>query len=602
MMSQKMSVAVNAEDEAAQDSQSQPPQSGERTRSVSGEYPVANDTSIPKSRETGKPSVRIAVDNVHKNDMEKFGSRDTLVAVESGRKDISYKTAKLLQTSRDPRLESDDLQVAFSALDKYTADIETDRQLKIIDERRKAAHIALTNKSRGRSTSATTEALSKELLKPSIYEKAKNAVSRVVSGIGGFFKKLVQPQSGLRRAAIVGTLVGGSILGASNCTDCGKGCNGRHPDGTGPVASSSSDGGGGSAPQNVEEADTTTIPTAKPVTTNDVPPVDVNKLKDTDKSKDKADPVKPPKLAKVSHIPKPNDILNPPKVKEPPKKVEPPKVAGLKDCTNDTQLAPNNLDRCLVPSQDAEKLRTGLLAQLDEQQKALDKVFAPIPRGPEYINGSQPYKRERSPIVFLEGQGVPVGSQSPNLIWRQNSDHLKVAAANIATARTQVNNAKTPKDFYAATEIIGSIGEQIDVLIAERGKQVAASVDAANAINTVYIKDKMTDLEKETDKSIHTVPLTESDNGGTISKSTIDVPMTKKLLEGNEQDMLSAPRGQDPDKVILSVQKKLEYYRGLLKLSDDLDSLRVRQRPSLSVAGKVDLNGVRVMATVGTRF
>lgn len=655
--------------------QDQPVDTMDINGSPSGEYVItdlrdlnrANDNdkapssapaSGPVSAPTSQPApVSIRVDKVAPHEVDEFSKRKTLVAIEptpvSVRKNViaqrvatANKTAKLLDSSKDARLESDNLGEAFEALDDHAAhqkQLQREVDHHFLDQRRQQAHFELTRKSRGFFTkiadfasnvwSGTTpeerakgvegvggikgffsgsnglqdqllkhagidprEVTTAPVVKPksapaarpdaehplsmnaSIIDDVKDAASKIVSGIGGFFKKLLPSKSTAKKLVAAGALTAGVLITGSS--SCGKGCSGTHPGEPHPVASASASASGrdgGSAPSAVASASSSVFETPTPVASVDKAPAPVVDPSDAKKETKKAPA---PKLAKTTYLPKSPTVLNPPKVAE-QKKTEPPKAVELKDCQPNQVLSEANLGSCLVPNADAEKLRADFTAQVDSQQKALDGVFAPIANGPEYV-GSSVYQRSKSQIVFLEGQGVPNDPQSPNLIWQTNAANKKIVADAIVAARARIAAAKTPKDFYDLTEYLAKIGIRIDELIAIRGKQIAAAIDSANAINTEFAKDKMKDIEKHTGKKVNAVPVATHKNGTSVTSTTIDLPVAKKLLEGNEADMLSVPKGEDPDKVIASVQKKLEYYRGLLQLNTDLDDVRVKQRPASS--------------------
>ncbi len=652
--------------------------------------------------------VSINADRVTPEEVDAFSRRKTLLAIEPApasknvvaqRAATATKAAKLLDSSKDTRLESDNLGEAFSALDDH-ADHQKQLQREVdhhfLDQKRQQAHFELTRKSRGFFTkiadfagnvwSGTTpeerakgvqgvggikgffsgsNGLQNQLLKhagidprevtsapavkakpapaahpdtefplpmkriferkpaqvapvsrvrdpeyplpmnklferkekfvpaprdaeyplpmnASIVDDIKDAASKIMAGIGGFFKKLIPSKSTARKLVAAGALTAGVLITGSS--SCGKSCTGTHPGEPHPVASASasSDGGeGGSAPSAVASTSSSAPEAPSAVASNDPAPVPtVDKSIDLNDAKKETKKTPAPKLAKTTHLPKSPTVLNPPKVAE-QKKTESPKAVELTECKSDQVLTEANLGGCLVPGADADKLRTDFYTQADAQQKALDGVFAPIANGPEYVSTSV-YQRTRSPIVFLEGQGVPSDPESPNLIWQTNAANKKIVADAIVAARAKIAAAKTPKDFYDITEYLAKIGIRIDELIAVRGKQIAAHIDGANAINTEVAKGKMKEIERDTGKKVNAVPLATHKAGPTTTKSSIDLPVAKKLLEGNEADMLAAPKGEDPDKVIASVQKKLEYYRGLLELNRSLDDVRVKQRPASS--------------------
>lgn len=701
--------------------QDQPLDAMDGTGSPSGEYIIAdhnmaNDNdktpvSGPVSKPVSQPApVSIRVDKVAPHEVDEFSRRKTLVAIEAApvtvnknviaqRVATASKTAKLLDSSRDTRLESDNLDEVFGALDDHTAHqkrLEREVDHHFLEQKRQQAHFELTRTSRGFFTkiadfasnvwSGTTpeerasgvrgvggikgffsgsNGLQNQLLKhagidprevttvpvvnpksapaaqpdaeyplpmkkiferkpaavtpvsrvkdpeyplpmnklferkekfvpaprdaeyplpmnASFVDDMKDAASKIVAGIGGFFKKLIPSKSTARKLVAAGALTAGVLITGSS--SCGKSCTGTHPGEPHPVASASasSDGGsGGSAPSAVASASSSAPEAPSAVASNDPTPVPtVDKPLDTSDTKKETKKAPAPKLAKTTHLPKSPAVLNPPKVAE-QKKTEPPKAVELKDCQSNQVLTEANLGSCLVPNADADKLRADFTTQVDAQQKALDGVFAPIAGGPEYVSTSV-FQRSRSSIAFLEGQGVPTDPQSPNLVWQANAANKKIVADAIVSARTRIAAAKTPKDFYDLTEYLAKIGIRIDELIAERGKQIAAHIDAANMVNTEFAKGKMKDVESNSGKKVNGVPLATHKDGVTVTNSSINVPMARQLLDGTEADMLAPAKGSDPDKVISSVQKKLEYYRGLLRLNTDLDNVRVKQRPASS--------------------
>ncbi len=417
-------------------------------------------------------------------------------------------------------------------------------------------------------------------LKPSLFAEIKAGASKLVSSIGGFFKKLLPSSSGARKAVTAGAIVVGATVMSSG--SCQKGCNGNHPGHVDvpPVATASSSAS--SAPSaTVAQVQTPAPSPSIPVATVPNPltsaPLPVSSVDASVPKKPVAYPPAP-KLAKVIIVPK-NDGYQPkqePKVvQKPEQKPEPTPVAELQECKDDVKMKEADLDKCLVKAEDAEKLRKNLNEQLDEQKKALDKVFAPM-EGPVYASIS-PYKTDGSKLTFID-ESAPAPKDKPTSISDVNVMNLQRARDAWSKAKTLVQSARTPKDFYTAVEFMGQLTKTIDGLIADRGKQMIASVTAANITNTSIAKEKIGDIEKNSGKKVGTVTYDEKKTGPSETKSTIDIPATRAILEGSEADMEAPAQGNDPDKVIATFQKKLEYYRGLLQLNRNLDDVRVKQR------------------------
>lgn len=419
-------------------------------------------------------------------------------------------------------------------------------------------------------------------LKPSLFAEIKAGASKLVSSIGGFFKKLLPSSSGARKAVTAGAIVvGATVLSSGSCQ---KGCNGNHPGHVDvpPVATASSSGS--SAPSSTVAQ----VQPSAPVPSLSIPvatvPNPVTSAPLPVSSVDKSAPKKPvayppaPKLAKIVTGPKIDGYQpkqEPKVVQKPEPKPEPKPVVELQECKDDVKMKDTDLDKCLVKAEDAEKLRKNLNEQLDEQKKALDKVFAPM-EGPVYVSVS-PYKTDGSKLTFID-ESAPPPKDKPTSISDVNVMNLQRAREAWSKAKTLVQSARTPKDFYTAVEFMGQLTKTIDGLIADRGKQMIAAVTAANITNTSVAKEKIDDIEKHSGKKVGTVTYDEKKTGPSETKSTIDIPATRTILEGSETDMEAPAQGNDPDKVIATFQKKLEYYRGLLQLNRNLDDVRVKQR------------------------
>ncbi len=595
--------------------------------SPSGEYPV-NDQESSK--------IQVPVDHVQDDDIEAFSNRPTDLPpppsnetveapVESGRQVIAKKTTEILKPANDNRLHSDNLDEAFQAFEEHApyqahidhavrdAKLTEEVEMHFKEQERAKAYFELGRKNRGFFTkiadaashvwSGTTpeerargqrntggirglfiseaqrlqelmqktgisSAPTSKNVQSSMVEEVKSAASKVVAGVGGFFKKLFPPRA--RKAVAAGAVVvGATVLGMS---ECGRGgCNGNHPGHVGPVASATSSSDAGKAPapsQSVAQ-----VPAPAPSDTTNEEPEPTPKPIDQEPKHQTYKPA--PKLAKISTLPKTN-VYHPPKIVEKPKK-----TGELKECADDTKLTATTLDKCLVKAEDADKLRKDLLTQVDEQQKVLNGVYAPM-NGPAFVS-MNPYRKDSKQLDFLTdagkkepgqyGQMMPVNPQSD-----VNAANKKIVDESLTKARGLIAAARTPKDFYTITELLGNIGIRIDSLIADRGKQIAANVDAANELNMKVAKDKISEIEKNTGKTINAVPFSETRQHGTVTKSTIDIPVTKELLNSNESAVLDTPRtGDDPDKIIASVQTKLGYYRSLLDLNRTLDDVRVQQ-------------------------
>lgn len=426
-------------------------------------------------------------------------------------------------------------------------------------------------------------------MQPSIVASIGNGISKFLgsirNGISSFFKNKT-----VRKVAVAGAVAGGTLI--AGASSCGKGCTHPWHIDMPPVASNSaSNGDGGAAPSDTAQTVPSSAPTA--VVSNDpapvapaptVTPLDKEEKKETKKAEVKT----APKNAKVSHLPKPSVVAQ-----KPEPKVEQPKPGEAKECADSTKAA--DLDKCLVKAEDALRLRASLYEQLEEQKKALEKVYAPIANGPAYVS-MNPYKTDRQPITFVEANTVGSPSNDPldpsntkassaekNPIAEMNAENKKIVEDALAKAKTMIEGAKTPKDFENAVAFMKSISDRIDSLTAERGKQIASNLDAANGINAQFAKDKITDIEKHSGKKVDvTVDDTKvaTKGGETITHSTINIPASRRLLDGSEADMLAPTLGNDPDQVIASVQKKLEYYRGLIQFNRSLDDVRVKQRPA----------------------
>ncbi len=426
-------------------------------------------------------------------------------------------------------------------------------------------------------------------MQPSVVASIGNGISRFLgsirNGISSFFKSKT-----VRKVAVAGAVATGTLV--AGASSCGKGCTHPWHIDVPPVASNSaSNGDGGSAPTQTVPPEPTAAPSA--VVSNEpapvapaptVTPLDKEEKKETKKAEVKT----APKNAKVSHLPKPSVVAQ-----KPEPKVEQPKPGEAKECTDSTK--PAELNTCLVKAEDALKLRASLYEQLDEQKKALEKVYASIANGPAYVS-MNPYKTDRQPITFVEPNTVGAAAKDPldpsntkassaekNPVTAMNEANKKIVEDALAKARTMIEGAKTMKDFSDAVAFMKTVSDRIDLLTAERGKQIAANLDAANQMNAQFAKDKITDIEKNSGKKVDvTVDDTKvaTKGGETITHSTINIPASRRLLDGSEADMLAPTLGNDPDQVIASVQKKLEYYRGLIQFNRSLDDVRVKQRPA----------------------
>ena len=260
----------------------------------------------------------------------------------------------------------------------------------------------------------------------------------------------------------------------------------------------------------------------------------------------------------------------------------------------------SDMAKCLLDPTRSDKFKTGLADRVKEQEALLAKIFAPIQSGPEYVSMNV-YKREAAPMTFMAGQGLKDDQASPNPLWKQNAENKKIVIDALAKAKIMIEGIKTPKDLQDAIAFIETVQGRIKNLEVDYEKQYAAAIASANILNTQYAKDKIAEIESQTGKTVNTVTYASSKGSTTVTRTTIDIPTTKQLLDGSEADMNEPVRGEDPDKVIAQVQKKLEYYKGILELNRSLDDVRVRQRPANARAADAMRASAGVLRT-GTKI
>lgn len=389
----------------------------------------------------------------------------------------------------------------------------------------------------------------------------KSAVSDITASVRGFIRKNLP-------ALVFSTAAAGAIVAVvARNGGCGSGGGKITPPGLPHIdpistASSSGEGGhggegqGGSAPDH-KSADTEPVtPTPDVATAKTVPSV----------------PNNPPADAKTVPLPKPPVVISP-KTQETPGIPATQKNDRLAECKENDVPGVTVAD-CVV--KEPELYRALLTSQLNEQERALDRVFAPIEKGPVFL-GYHPFNRTAKPIIFSKDQNIQSGPKEAEVPkWKQNDYYKKTVADYITRVRQEIAEAKTLKQFYAVTDDEGIIGIGIDQLIVEREKQIAASYAAANYNNMHMLELKTRDAEERSGKKVIFSSVDGNKDGFTVTGSTITVTLPKPLRNTSAAEMVAQPApGLDTDGMLEVVKTGAGVNHAEEQLGDSIDKYRI---------------------------